>query len=84
MQWQRRFDSLCNRENRVVKRLELTHFGDVLEGEIGVVDVLFDFGHESVGHVVLAESLDLQGKNVNIGVKGGATRLRVAILRYQC
>lgn len=43
-----------------VTRPTLTHFGDVLEGEIGIVDVLLDLGHESVRHVVLVESLDLQ------------------------
>lgn len=58
-------------DNRVVAAI-LTHFSDVLEGEVGVVDVLLDFGHESVRHVVLVESLDLQQENTfELGVNVG-------------
>lgn len=61
----------ASKTNRVVEAI-LTHFSDVLEGEIGVVDVLLDFGHESVRNVVLVESLDLQQeKTCTMGVKVG-------------
>lgn len=36
-----------------------SHLCHVLEGEVGVVDVLLHLGHERVGDVVLVECLDL-------------------------
>ena len=42
------------------KRRDFAHLGDVLEGEIRVVDVLLYFGHQGVRHVVLVESFDLR------------------------
>lgn len=38
----------------------VVHLSDVLEGEVGVIDVLLDLSHQRVGHIVLVEGFDLQ------------------------